>query len=113
MGLLGKPLGTFSLDESDRYIGSFISKADVERILSVNDDDMMGVPFKELNGNLYIDETTLRKKFWEKGAISHARPSKIGNSTISLDEYILIEIIRQTYPSAQIKSQFKWGTKVY
>ena len=86
MGLLGKPLGTFSLDESDRYIGSFISKADVERILSVNDDDMMGVPFKELNGNLYIDETTLRKKFWEKGAISHARPSKIGNSTISEED---------------------------
>ncbi len=25
MGLLGKPLGIFSLDESDRYIGSFIS----------------------------------------------------------------------------------------
>ena len=111
MGLLGKPLGTFSLDESDRYIGSFISKADVRRILSVNDDDLVDVPFKELNGNLYIDETTLRKKFWEKGAISHARPSKIGNSTISLDEYILIEIIRQTYPSAQRKSQFNWGRK--
>ena len=111
MGLLGKPLGTFSLDESDRYTGSFISKADVRRILSVNDDDLVDVPFKELNGNLYIDETTLRKKFWEKGAISHARPSKIGNSTISLDEYILIEIIRQTYPSAKIQSQFKWGRK--
>ena len=104
-------MGTFSLDESDRYIGSFISKADVKRILSINDDDLKDVPFKELNGNQYIDETTLRKKFWEKGAIPHARPSKIGNSTISLDEYILIEIIKQTYPSAKIKSQFKWGRK--
>ena len=111
MGLLGRPLGIFSLDESDRYTGSFISKADVRRILSVNDDDLLDVPFKELNGNLYIDETTLRKKYWEKGAIPNARPSKIGNSTISLDEYILIEIIRQTYPSAKIQSQFKWGRK--
>lgn len=111
MGLLGRPLGIFSLDESDRYTGSFISKADVRRILSVNDDDLVDVPFKELNGNLYIDETTLRKKYWEKGAIPNARPSKIGNSTISLDEYILIEIIRQTYPSAKIQSQFKWGRK--
>jgi hypothetical protein len=111
MGLLGKPLGIFSLDESDRYIGSFISITDVKRILSVNDDDLIDVHFNELNGNLYIDETTLRKKYWERGAIPHARPSKIGNSTISLDEYILIEIIRQTYPSAQIKSQFKWGRK--
>lgn len=111
MSLLGRPLGIFSLKESDRYIGSFISKADVKRILSVNADDLKDVPFKELNGNLYIDETTLRKKFWEKGAIPHARPSKIGNSTISLDKYILIEIIRQTYPSAKIQSQFKWGRK--
>ena len=60
MGLLGKPLGTFSLDESDRYIGSFISKADVERILFVNDDDMIGVPLRN-STVIYIDETTLRK----------------------------------------------------
>lgn len=54
MGLLGKPLGTFSLDESDRHIGSFISKADVKRILSVNDDDLKDVPFKELNPTLTL-----------------------------------------------------------
>lgn len=95
MGLLGKALGIFSLDESDRYIGSFISNADVKRILSVKDEDLKDVPFKEFNGILYIDETTLRK-CWEKGTIPHARPSKIGNSTISLDEYILIEIIGST-----------------
>ena len=111
MGLLGKPLGVFSLDESDKYVGSFISKPDVKDILGVNDEDLKDVPFKELNGGLYIDETTLRKNYWEKGIIPHARPSKIGNSTISLDEYILIEIIKRTYPTAKIQSQFKWGRK--
>ena len=111
MGLLGKPLGVFSLDESDKYVGSFISKPDVKDILDVNDEDLKDVPFKELNGGLYIDETTLRKKYWEKGIIPNARPSKIGNSTISLDEYILIEIIKRTYPTSKIQSQFKWGRK--
>jgi hypothetical protein len=111
MSLLGKPLGVFKLDESDKYVGSFISKKDVKSILGVNDEDLKDVQFKELDGCQYIDETILRKKYWEKGTIPHARPSKIGNSTISLDEYILIEIIRRTYPKAQIQSQFKWGRK--
>ena len=52
MGLLGKPLGIFSLDESDRYIGSFISITDVKRILSVNDDDLIDVHFNESYGLL-------------------------------------------------------------
>lgn len=84
MGLLGKPLGVFRLDESDKYVGSFISKPDVKDILGVNDEDLKDLPFIELNDSLYIDETTLRKKYWEKGIIPHARPSKIGNSTIAL-----------------------------
>lgn len=111
MGFLGKPLGIFKLDESDKYIGSFISKSDVKDILGVNDEDLKDVPFKDVNGSPYIDEATLRKMYWEKGLIPHARPSKIGNSIISLDEYILIEIIKQTYPASKIQSQYKWGRK--
>ncbi|MBQ3832656.1 MAG: hypothetical protein II815_05720 [Bacteroidales bacterium] len=56
MGLLGKPLGIFSLKESDKYIGSFISKEDVKTILSVNDDDLNAVSFKDIKGDSYIDE---------------------------------------------------------
>ena len=37
MGLLGKPQGVFKLDESDKYVGSFISKDDVKTILDVCD----------------------------------------------------------------------------
>ena len=111
MGLLGKPSGVFSLDESDRFVGSFISKDDVKAILNVNDDDLKDVAFTEINNALYIDETSLRKEYWEKGLIPNASPCKKGNATISFDEYILIKIIERTYPSAKVDSQFKWGRK--
>lgn len=35
MGLLGKPPGFFSIEESDKYVGSFFSKDDVKTILEV------------------------------------------------------------------------------
>lgn len=110
MGLLGKPLGVFRLDYSDQFVGSFISKNDVKVLLRVSDDDLKNITFVNINGDEYIDEAELQKSWGEK-YITNAVPSKISNSTISLDEYILIEIIKRTYPSAQIVSQFKWGRK--
>lgn len=111
MGLLGKPLGFFSLRESDKYVGSYIHKDDVKAILGVSDDDLKDVEFKTICGDLYIDESTLRKKYWEKGLIPNSVPWKKGNSIISLDEYILIAIIKDTYPDAKVTSQYKWGRK--
>lgn len=111
MGLLGKPLGIFSLKESDKYIGSFISKEDVKTILRVNDEDLKVVSFKDIKGEPYIDESKLNKEYWEKGLIPNSVPSRIGNSTISLDEYILICLIKQAYPKAKVQSQYKWGRK--
>ena len=70
MGLLGKPLGVFSLKESDKYIGSFLSKEDVKMILGVNDDDLKNVPFKLINDVPYISKTVLRKKILGEGAYS-------------------------------------------
>ena len=110
MGLLGKPQGIFKLEESDKYVGSFISKNDVKTILGYNDSDLSDVKFKEINGTDYVDEAKLRK-FWENNCTTNTVPCKIGKSTISLDEYILIEIIKKTYPSANVESQFKWGRK--
>ena len=108
MGLLGKPQGIFKLDESDKCVGSFISKDDVKTILQVSDNDLNGIKFKTIYDEEYMDEAVLQKKWKE---IPNAAPYKKGNSTISLDEYILIEIIKRTYPSAQIEPQFKWGRK--
>lgn len=111
MGLLGKPLGIFSIEESDKYVGSFFSKDDIKTILGVNDEDLAVVPFKDLNGIQCIDESTLRKDYWEKGQIPNAVPAKVGNASVSFDEYVLMAIIRHTYPSAIITPQFKWGRK--
>ena len=111
MGLFGKPLGIFSLKESDKYVGSFISKEDVKTILCVNDEDLKAVPFKLINDTPYIGESTLRKNYWEKKLIPNALPCRKGVSTISLDEYILISLIRQTYPNAKVESQYKWERK--
>ena len=47
MGLLGKPLGIFSIEESDKYVGSFFLKDDIKTILGVSDEDLAVVPFKE------------------------------------------------------------------
>lgn len=111
MGLLGKPLGIFSIEESDKYVGSFFSRDDVKIILGVSDEDLAVVPFKDLKGIQCIDETTLRKDYWEKGLIPHAVPAKVGNASVSFDEYVLMAIIRHTYPSAVITPQYKWGRK--
>ena len=111
MGLLGKPLGVFSIEESDKYVGSFFSRDDVKTILGVGDEDLTAVTFKDLNGIQCIDETTLRKKYWEKGLIPNAVPAKVGNASVSFDEYVLMSIIRHTYPSAIITLQYKWGRK--
>lgn len=111
MGLLGKPLGVFSIEESDKYVGAFFSKDDVKTILGISDEDLTVVPFKDLNSIQCIDETTLRKEYWEKGLISNAVPAKVGNASVSFDEYVLMAIIRHTYPSADITPQYKWGRK--
>jgi len=111
MSLLGKPLGMFSLQDSDRFVGSFITKEDVKAILSVDEVDLKDVPFMDKEGILCIDESILSKEYWTRGKISNSVPWKKGNSTISFDEYVLIAIIKNTYPEAKITSQYKWGRK--
>lgn len=111
MGLLGKQLGIFSIEESDKFVGSFFSKDDVKTILGVNDEDLSVVPFEDRNGIQCIAETILRKDYWEKGLIPNAVPAKVGKASVSFDEYVLMAIIRHTYPSAIITPQYKWGRK--
>lgn len=108
MSLLGKQQGIFSIHESDKYVGSFISRNDVKQILQVSDDDLREVPFRTINEELFIDEYTLRE-YWEKDTIPNAVPHN--SCRISLDEYILISIIKDSYPEAKVVSQYKWRRK--
>ena len=108
MSWLDKPQGLFRLSESDKYVGSFISKEDVKEIMDISDADLKKVKFETMNGIEVIDESNL-KKVWEDGDISHAPCHYCGNTKVSLDELILAAIIKRTYPSARVERQIKMG----
>ncbi|MHC1707442.1 MAG: hypothetical protein AB9842_07960 [Bacteroidales bacterium] len=111
MGLLGKPNGIFSLRDSDNNVGSYISKEDVSAILNVPQDDLCNLSFKRVVDYEVIDESSLRAS-WESNKIPSAPAYKMGNSRISLDEYILVAIIKLAYgESIQIQQQYPWGKK--
>lgn len=110
MGLLGTPKGIFKLNDSDKYVGSFISRSDLKDIFSIKDNDLNKIEFEIIDGEEYIDETSLRN-YWAKDKIPNSPPYKIGNSRISLDEYILVSIIKKTFPNSIVEQQVKWGRK--
>jgi len=110
MGLLGTPKGFFNLNDSNRYVGSYISKNDVKEIFNINDNDLKAIKFENIEGEDFIDETSLRN-YWTDDKILNSPPCKIGSSTISLDEYILIAIIKKTFPNSKVEQQIKWGRK--
>lgn len=98
----------FSLKESDKYVGSYISRVDVSTILNVADEDLKKITFIQYNDNEYIDEKDL-KKAWESCMIPHAPCHYCGNAKVSLDELILAAIIKQTFPNETISRQTPWG----
>ena len=100
----------FSLSDSDKYVGSYISREDVKTILNVSDEDLTAVTFTKQNEIDYIDERKL-KTAWERCMIPHAPCPYCGNAKVSFDELILAAIIRQTYPDAIVSRQTPWKRK--
>jgi len=100
MAILGIPEGIFDLNDSDKCVGSYLTKSDVKEILKVNDIDLSVVNFKILDGIEVVDERQIQK-LWYENKISNAIP--VGKS--SLDELLLIAIIKRTYPKIQIERQ--------
>jgi len=102
MAILGRPEGIFDLNDSDKCVGSYLTKSDVKEILQVSDNDLAAIHFKIIDGNEVIDERQIQK-LWYDNKIPNAIP--VGKS--SLDELLLIAIIRRTYPDIQIERQLK------
>ena len=102
MAILGKPKGVFDLNNSDYCVGSYILKSDIKEILNVNDIDLNNINFLNIDGNEVCDERIIQK-LWYAGKITNAIP--VNKS--SLDELILIAIIKKTYPNIIIERQFK------
>lgn len=100
MTILGRPEGIFDLNDSDKFVGSYLIKDDVKEILQVNDNDLSIVNFKNIDGYEVVDERQIQK-LWYDNKIPNAIP--VNKS--SLDELLLIAIIKRTFPNIQIERQ--------
>jgi hypothetical protein len=105
--MLGKATGIFSLSESDNNVGSFLTIDDCATILNVPSSALEFL-IRQMNGTDVIDENELFKA-WYAGKIQHAPPCKINGASLSCDELILAEIIKNTFPNAIIEHQIKVG----
>jgi very-short-patch-repair endonuclease len=104
MAILGKPQGVFDLNDSDNCVGSFLLKSDVKEILNINDNDLGNITFNNVNGHEVIDERKIQK-LWYENKITNTIPVKKS----SLDELLLMAIIKKTIPDAKIERQVKIG----
>lgn len=102
MAILGQPEGIFDLDDSDKYVGSYLTKSDIKEILNISDDDLVNVNFKTFDGNEVVDEREIQKLWYDNKIPNAIQPDKS-----SLDELILIAIIRRTYPNIHIERQIR------
>ncbi len=100
MAILGRPEGIFDLNHSDKFVGSYLTKSDVMEILNISDDDLKSIIFENIDGNEVIDERRIQK-LWYDNKIPNAIPA----DKSSLDELILVAIIKRTYPNIQIERQ--------
>lgn len=102
MAILGKPQGVFDLNDSDMSVGSFLLKRDVCEILEVSESDIQNLKFQNIDGVEVIDERKVQKA-WYGGEIKNAPP--VENS--SLDEFILISVIKKTLPNCEVERQLR------
>ncbi len=102
MTILGRPVGIFDLNDSDNYVGSYLTKSDIKEILQVNDNDLTTINFKLIDGNEVVDERQIQKLWYESKI-----PNAIPDDKSSLDELLLIAIIRRNFPEINIERQLK------
>ena len=102
MAILGRPQGIFDLKNSDMSIGSFLTKSDIKEFLGVNDGDISFLKFRVIEGIEVIDERKIQKA-WYGGKINNAPPVECS----SLDEFLLISIIKEALPNCQIERQIR------
>lgn len=102
MAILGKAQGIFELKNSDMAVGSFLSKNDIKNFLGVNDSDLSVLKFKDIDGVLAIDERKVQKA-WYSGQITNAPPVECS----SLDEFLLLSIVKAALPGCEIERQIK------
>src|SRR5262249_36279506 len=110
MAWIGKSHGTFSLHDSDRFCGSYLSVVDAAEILAISESSLDIYAKQDDDGNAWVSELDLHKR-WGAGDIKSPHPAKIGSATRSFDELILVRLLAITYPEASIDIQVPFGRK--
>ena len=107
MGLL-KGSGLFDLNSSNKHIGSWFKRSDVAEIFSVPDANLNDINFQMKNGTEIINEKDLIQVFKSDNIPGFARvynKGKMPRGIDSLDEYVLMAIIKKEFPSIEIQHQ--------
>lgn len=96
--MLGNAEGVFDLSDSDRRVGSFISKKDLLLILGLPEEILIGLASRIIDGETVYDERTIHH-FWYGND-----PLGFGKG-MSFDELILHRLVKRTFPDAVITRQ--------
>ena len=108
MSNLGKSVGFFSIDNSDTNIGSLFTLDDTLYILEIEKDEVPNIKtylerLKVMKDD-YVDEAVLSKHFSTIKTMFSKTPTK---AKTSLDEYVLMAIMRKSFPGISIIQQPK------
>ncbi len=113
MAWIGGSAGIFRLHDSDDNCGSLISLEDAAELFDVQTGTLealhgSGLSISRVGDEKFVNELDLHKA-WGTGSIPTRHPSRIGSAKRSLDELILMQIIRLVYPQSVVTPQKKAG----
>lgn len=111
-GWLGTSAGVFSLHDSDRHCGSYLSVDDAAEILQVSTASLDKLPTVTHGRTRYLTDRQLGRA-WASGEIESPRSRlQKGNAMVSFDELILLRIMEVCLPGAHFEPQFRAGNKL-
>lgn len=64
MAILGRPKRVFDLNDSDKYVGSYLTKSDVKVVLNVSNRDLAEIDFTNVDGSEVVDERKIQKLWY-------------------------------------------------
>src|SRR5262245_13060002 len=113
MAWIGGSAGVLRLHDSDDNCGSMISMDDAAEIFDVEVGALAGLADSvltvvDIGGEKFVNELDLHKA-WGSGAIPTPHPPRIGSAKRSLDELILMKLLKIVYPKGTVTPQKKSG----
>lgn len=96
--MLGNAQGVFDLSNSDRRVGSYISKRDLLAILDLDEHQIAGLAGDMIDGEAVYDERAIHKFWYENNPLGYGRK-------LSFDELILSSLIKKSFSDSIIIRQ--------